>query len=278
MVKTFKFKKMKCIGFLSKNVLIFVFFVLFNVKGFSENDHFFEESLKNESQIEKKKIIILLIGPPGSGKGTQSEMISHKYKIPIISMGDIFRKEMRNETNLGKMLDFHKNSSSDFFPDQIAYGFIVKKLVDDNYQHGFILDGYPRTVEQSLVLLKLFEKTRDKFITIVFQLSDDILYKRIDKRLICKNCIKQVREHENINEEEQICKICGSLLEKRENDLSENAVSVRTMIYNDLKDGIIKSLEKYSEVNVLKLQNEDVYEVFEKIEKIINLYLKDDNY
>lgn len=94
-----------------------------------------------------KPVRLLIVGPPGAGKGTQGSMIADRYGIPAISTGDIFRANIKNQTELGKQVEAIVSSGS-YVPDELTNAIVADRLAESDAQGGFLLDGYPRTVEQ----------------------------------------------------------------------------------------------------------------------------------
>jgi len=94
-----------------------------------------------------KPVRLLIVGPPGAGKGTQATMIAERYGIPAISTGDIFRANIKNQTELGKQIEAIVSSGS-YVPDELTNAIVADRLTESDAQQGFLLDGYPRTVEQ----------------------------------------------------------------------------------------------------------------------------------
>ena len=122
---------------------------------------------------------ILLFGPPGSGKGTQSEKVSKKYNLTHISTGDLFRDHLCKGTDLGKEAQSYIDNGN-LVPDEIVIKMVDKKLSSENNTRGFIFDGFPRTVNQARALDELMEKKDQKIdIMIALQVSEDELRKRI---------------------------------------------------------------------------------------------------
>jgi len=125
---------------------------------------------------------IILFGKPGSGKGTQAEFIKEKYKLVHISTGEIFRKNIKNKTDLGKLAQKYMNNG-DLVPDNVTIG-MLKTEVDSNINSkGFLFDGFPRTVDQAISLDNYLQKKKLKIdLTIAIDVKDDILIERILNR------------------------------------------------------------------------------------------------
>lgn len=126
---------------------------------------------------------IVVLGPPGVGKGTYSGVLSKKYNIPNISVGDLFRNAIKNQTDLGKRIKDYV-SSGDLVPDEIVIDLVKTRLEEDDCKNGFLLDGYPRTVPQAEAMMK-FKKID---IALNFVASDAVIMDRIGGRRTCRKC------------------------------------------------------------------------------------------
>jgi adenylate kinase len=126
---------------------------------------------------------IVVLGPPGVGKGTYSESISKRHGIPNISVGDLFRSAIKNQTNLGKRIKSYV-SSGDLVPDQIVIKLVKNRLKEADCKNGFLLDGYPRTVPQAEAMMQ-FKKID---IALNFVAPDDVIMERIGGRRTCRKC------------------------------------------------------------------------------------------
>jgi adenylate kinase len=131
---------------------------------------------------------LILFGAPGVGKGTQAKLISSKLNIPHISTGDILRQSVKDQTELGKKAQEIMNRG-DLVPDDIMIGIIQDRLHKPDCEKGFILDGFPRTVNQAVALDKLLKEMNFTEVSVVNIIADDNeLVNRIGNRRACKNC------------------------------------------------------------------------------------------
>jgi adenylate kinase len=125
---------------------------------------------------------MLIVGPPGAGKGTQASLITATYGIPDISTGDIFRANIKNQTPLGVQV---KNivDAGDYVPDSLTNELVTNRLLEDDARNGFLLDGYPRTPEQVHYLDQLLEKNNQKLDAVIQLVADqDEIVSRLTKR------------------------------------------------------------------------------------------------
>lgn len=178
--------------------------------------------------ISKKKNIIFL-GAPGTGKGTISSELNKAIGIKHISTGDIFREEIKNETKLGLKIKEIVSSGS-YVTDDITNEVVQKKVTELKKKNiNYILDGYPRTVEQADFLANL---QQDKFIVILLELSEEKIIERLSQRLFCSICKKTYNTSSMISKKHPHCEEDKTLLITREDDQPE-AIIKRLQVYND---------------------------------------------
>lgn len=173
---------------------------------------------------------IIMMGAPGAGKGTQAAKIAAKYGIPQISTGDMFRSAVAEGTELGKAAKEYM-SAGKLVPDEVTIGIVRERLAKDDCKAGFILDGFPRTVEQADALKKILSdlgKGISAVINIDVPLSD--LIERGVGRRICKSCgaTYHIKFHAPVKE--NICDVCGGALYQRADDTAET-MSKRLSVY-----------------------------------------------
>lgn len=173
---------------------------------------------------------IIMMGAPGAGKGTQAAKIAAKYGIPQISTGDMFRSAVAEGTELGKAAKEYM-SAGKLVPDEVTIGIVRERLAKDDCKAGFILDGFPRTVEQADALGKILSdlgKGISAVINIDVPLSD--LIERGVGRRICKSCGATYHIKFNAPVKENICDACGGELYQRADDTAET-MTKRLSVY-----------------------------------------------
>lgn len=173
---------------------------------------------------------VILLGPPGAGKGTQAANIVEAYKIPHISTGDIFRKNIKEGTELGNKAKEYINAGK-LVPDELTCDLVADRLSQPDCEVGFLLDGFPRNIFQAEYLDKFLadnQKKLDKVINIEVDL--DSLVERACGRRICKSCGATYHISFNPSKKEGICDNCGSELTQRPDD-NEETVSQRIQVY-----------------------------------------------
>lgn len=156
---------------------------------------------------------IVLLGPPGSGKGTQANIICEKYNLPHISTGDIFRYNIKNETELGKKVKSYIDSGS-LVPDEVTIDIVKDRLENADCEKGFVLDGFPRNLVQAKALSSFV--TIDK--AIMIDLSDDEIIRRLSGRRMCASCGNPTHVDWLVDGK---CEKCGGEVMTRDDDKEE---------------------------------------------------------
>lgn len=175
---------------------------------------------------------LILIGPPGAGKGTQCQKLIDRYKIPQISTGDILRAAVRVKSPLGLEAKTYMDSGL-LVPDAVVVKIVVERLRQDDCGNGFILDGFPRTIKQAQALGNTLEemgKGIDSVISI--EVPDDEVVKRLSGRRVCKGCNQGYHIFFNPPTEQDKCSKCGGELYQRDDD-KEDVIKARLKVYNE---------------------------------------------
>ena len=179
-------------------------------------------------------MIIIMLGAPGTGKGTVAGILQEKLGIKQVSTGDIFRKNIQEGTKLGKIADSYI-SKGNLVPDDITIGIVENRLKDDDVKDGIILDGFPRTVVQAEALDKILKESGKK-VDLVVNLTtpEEEIIERIVNRRVCSNseCKTIYNLQLNPPKVEGICDKCGSPLVQRKDD---NEETVKSRIENYIK-------------------------------------------
>ncbi len=210
---------------------------------------------------------LILLGPPGAGKGTQGARIVEKYNIPHISTGDIFRKNISEGTELGKKVKQFMDAG-ELVPDSLVVEIATDRLTADDCKNGFMLDGFPRTVEQA-VALDAFLRERGEKIDFVLDIDvpKEELLTRLVGRRVCKACGATYHITNMPPKTEGICDKCGGELMQRADDTKET-VENRIEVYNKQTKPL---LDYYDNIgNIAHLDGTIGYEkLFEQITKIL---------
>jgi len=198
-------------------------------------------------------IRILLFGPPGSGKGTQADLIEKEFGYIKISTGDIIREEVKNKSEIGKKVKAIIDAG-ELVSDEIIIELVKNRLSKDDIKNGYILDGFPRTIIQAE---RLSEIKVDKEIAIYINVDEDKLISRLTSRLTCKKCGAIYNLNVNPPKKEGICDKCGGELYKRSDD-NEETIKNRLKVYFDNTmpvinyykiKGILNEVDGYGEIN-----------------------------
>jgi adenylate kinase len=168
---------------------------------------------------------IVLMGLPGAGKGTQAEHIVNQYGIPHISTGDMFRQAVAEGTALGKQAKSYMDAGK-LVPDEVTIGIVRERLMKDDCRDGFLLDGFPRTVEQAKALDETLQSLgRQLDHVLLIQVNKDVLLERLTGRRICRQCGATYHTVFNPPQQEGVCDRCGGELYQRQDDAPETVAT-----------------------------------------------------
>ncbi|RLB07520.1 MAG: adenylate kinase [Deltaproteobacteria bacterium] len=210
---------------------------------------------------------LILLGPPGSGKGTQAQMMTERYHIPQISTGDILRAAVKEGTPLGREAKRYMDQG-ELVPDEVVVGIVKDRLNASDCNSGFILDGFPRTLPQAEALdttLKAMERGIDHVVSI--EVDKDELIRRLTGRRTCRRCGAMYHIIFDPPKRDGICDRCGGELYQRDDD-KEETIRARLQVYERQtaplieyyrKRGILRSIDGVGEIE----------EIFQKIIKAI---------
>lgn len=213
----------------------------------------------------------MILGPPGSGKGTQAQKISQRYQIPHISTGDILRENIENNTVLGQEAKEYMNKG-ELVPDELIIQMMDDRLHHDDVQnagYGYLLDGFPRTIEQAEALRGLNVKNKGELDYVInLEVPFDILVQRISGRRICPKCKATYHIKHNKPIKEGICDFGKTSLLQRDDDCEET-VKNRISVYQKNSEPLISYYQKLGKVvNINGLQ--DLDNVFADIVKSLD--------
>lgn len=194
---------------------------------------------------------LILMGPPGAGKGTQAAELVKKFSIPQISTGDMFRAAVKAQTELGKKAAECMKSGA-LVPDSVTVGIVKERLTESDCANGFILDGFPRTVEQADALNKILADI-GKSLTKVLNIhvpAEDLIERAVGRR-ICKGCGATYHVKFNPSKVENTCDNCGGELYQRGDDNAETMKN-RLNVYESSTRPLIEYYKKaglYTEID-----------------------------
>ena len=210
---------------------------------------------------------IIMLGAPGAGKGTQAKKIAEKYGIPHISTGDIFRANIKNNTELGKKAKEYMDQGL-LVPDELTCDLVTDRIQQDDCSKGFILDGFPRTIPQAEALdkaLTAMGQSMDYAINV--DVADENIIDRMSGRRACLKCGATYHIITIPPKSEGICDNCGSELVQREDDKPET-VKKRLDVYNEQTQPLI---DYYNNQGILRTVDgtKDFEGVFQDIVMIL---------
>lgn len=209
------------------------------------------------------------MGPPGAGKGSQSTRIVERYKMPSISTGQMFRDAFNKGEEIGiEAMKFIKNGN--LVSDDITNEIVRMRLSEEDAKSSFLLDGYPRTVNQAVALDKMLDEMNTKLDAVINILSShDVLFERMEQRRVCKDCGASYHLRFRKPEQDGICDLCGGELYQRPDDYPES-VTRRLEIYETKTKPL---LDYYDEKGILYHVNG--MQPFDKVTDDIVLVLDD---
>ncbi|MCD8918675.1 adenylate kinase [Staphylococcus gallinarum] len=213
---------------------------------------------------------IILMGLPGAGKGTQASEIVKKFPIPHISTGDMFRKAIKDETDLGKEAKSYMDRG-ELVPDEVTVGIVKERISEDDAKKGFLLDGFPRTIEQAEALSEIMQELDRKIDAVInIEVPEEELMNRLTGRRICEKCGTTYHLVFNPPKVEGICDLDGGKLYQREDDNPEtvaNRLNVNVkqskpiLEFYDNK-GVLKNIDGSRDINIV---TEDVINILEQL-------------
>lgn len=210
---------------------------------------------------------LVLIGPPGSGKGTQAVRLAKRFGIPHISTGDILRQAVRDGTALGKQVAATIASGS-LVSDGLMADLVRDRLAQPDTASGFLLDGFPRTIAQAQRLDELIAGAR--LIVVLIDVSDDAIVRRLSSRRVCKSCNLTQSVSDADDSRGESCPYCGGSLVRREDDEPET-VRHRLATYASVAEPLIahyRSRPTFVDVNGLQHPQEVTYELVQAITRV----------
>lgn len=184
--------------------------------------------------------IYILFGPPGAGKGTQAHIMSEKYGIPHISTGDLFRENLKNQTEIGRKAQSYMDLGQ-LVPDEVVIDMLFQRLQADDCNEGYLLDGFPRTVAQAERLDKSLGDPKIMILSI--EVSDQQIIDRLTGRLVCETCGAPYHVASNPPEHPGICDRDGGKLIQRKDDAKE-VVLDRLRIFHEQTAPVIDYYQK----------------------------------
>jgi adenylate kinase len=188
------------------------------------------------------RLAVVLLGPPGAGKGTQARKIGEFFGYPRVSTGDMLREAVSRETALGKKARSHIESGG-LVPDSLVDAMVRARLRRRDCASGFVLDGYPRTLHQAEFLERLFPDGELRTVAIGIDVDDDVLVGRLAGRWTCPNCGKIFNSASNPSRDGKRCDECDTVLVHRADDAAD-VVRERLQVYHHLTEPLIRHYQR----------------------------------
>ncbi|MCR4806766.1 MAG: adenylate kinase [Lachnospiraceae bacterium] len=210
---------------------------------------------------------IIMLGAPGAGKGTQAKMIADKYSIPHVSTGDIFRANIKEQTELGMEAKKYMDQGL-LVPDELTVKILLDRVAKDDCKNGYVLDGFPRTIPQAEVLDKAVSELNETIdFAINVDVKDENIIRRMSGRRACLKCGATYHIEHIPPKKEGICDKCGSELVLRDDDKPET-VEKRLKVYHEQTQPLI---DYYNKKGILKEVDgsQDMKDVFNAIVSIL---------
>ena len=177
---------------------------------------------------------LILLGPPGAGKGTQAKLLVANHGIPQLSTGDMLREAIANGTEIGRRAKAVMDAGK-LVSDEIVNGIVAERIEQADAQNGFILDGYPRTLEQADELARMLDERDAKLDAVIeLRVDDDMLVERVSGRFTCGNCGEGYHDEFKKPATPGVCDVCGHQEFKRRPD--DNAETMRTRLHGYYKE------------------------------------------
>ncbi|HOX54736.1 MAG: adenylate kinase [Candidatus Omnitrophica bacterium] len=212
---------------------------------------------------------LVLLGPPGAGKGTQAKVLNEGLRLPHISTGDILRDSVKKQTKFG--LEVKKiMESGALVPDDLINKIIEERLAQPDTENGFILDGFPRTKQQAIKLDEILKKHPAGAIDLVlyFDSTLKVIIERLSGRLVCRNCGANFHIKNVPPKKDRICDFCGGELYQRQDD-KEETIKNRIKVYEESISPLIEYYEKQNKIRKINadFSAQEVYKVLMKLFK-----------
>jgi len=209
-------------------------------------------------------VIVVFLGPPGSGKGTQAKKLSHELGLLHISTGDLLREAVKNQTPLGLKAKEYMDRG-ELVPDSLMIALIEEVMPKEG---GFVLDGFPRTVPQALALEEMLNRHgRNLDKVFLFDLSEEVVVERLSGRLTCSQCGAVYHKKYNPPKQEGICDLCGGKLIQREDD-KEEVIRKRYRVYAEQTKPLVEFYQERNKLTRLDAK-QDIQEVNRKLLEVL---------
>jgi len=207
---------------------------------------------------------IVLLGAPGSGKGTQAKLLADKRGIPQVSTGDLLRSAVAARTELGRRAKAAMDSG-ELVSDETVLGIIRERLSEPDAAHGFIMDGFPRNIAQAQALDRTLEELGQPVdVAVLLDVDFDILMQRLTGRLTCSVCGQMYNSYTSPPKQDNICDRCGGELVHRDDD-NEDTIAKRLKVYEEQTQPLVRYYEEQGKLARVGGEGE-IDEIFGRLE------------
>ncbi len=213
-------------------------------------------------KMSQEKTVIILLGPPGSGKGTQAVQITNELDIPHISTGDLFRYNIKNNTALGKEAQRYMDAGK-LVPDSLVLNMLADRVSQEDCANGYLLDGFPRTIAQAQAFV-----ADANLLIFNLSVSDELIIQRISGRLVCKECGRVYNKYFTPPKSEKHCDHCNGEVYQRSDDQPE-VVQERLKVYHEQTKPLIGFYESKGAIHHLDGEKE-AGQIFAELMEIVN--------
>lgn len=186
---------------------------------------------------------IILLGPPGAGKGTQAISLAEEFNLPHISTGDLLRQNVKESTQLGLRAQDFMNKGL-LVPDELVTDMLAQRFKDPDIKNGFILDGFPRNIHQAKTLDNILKEANTGIDAVIYlDTSEKVIIQRLSGRLVCKNCGQNFHKTNMPPKADNLCDKCGGQLYQRQDD-KEATIMARLEVYRKEVSTLIEYYEE----------------------------------
>jgi adenylate kinase len=193
-------------------------------------------------KTQNAQMIMILLGAPGAGKGTQAVRLSEIYDIPQISTGDLFRENLRKQTPIGQKAKAYMDQGQ-LVPDEIVLDMLFERIEQPDCAKGYILDGFPRTIPQAEALDRRLSQSDAQIAVISLEVPDEVIIKRLGGRLVCEKCGAIYHKVNTPPKQEGVCDKDGGTLIQRKDD-TEEVIKERLKVFHEQTEPVKDYFEK----------------------------------
>lgn len=217
-----------------------------------------------------KRTRLIILGPPGAGKGTQAKILSNMFNIPIISTGDMLREAVIEGSENGQIADYYMKKG-DLVPEDIVINIVEERLNKSDVENGFILDGFPRNLAQARALDRILEKKGTPLdVVLKVEAKTETIIKRLSLRRSCPKCGAVYHLKYKPPKKEKVCDECGSELIQR-NDDKETIILYRMIVYEEQTRPILERYEKMGKIRVISGEIE-IKDIQNNLKKVLSAF------